>query len=297
MPSSRHGTLSMFSRIPAPPLLAISTLEEVRPAAPMSWIAITQSASMISRQASSSSFSAKGSPTCTVGRFSSEFSSPALSSPDDDRATGLRDVAIAHVNADEFAWKVGDGACELDSDCGGADRCLSGWCGVPCEAGACGGFYRYNVPIGSRRVVPFIGARAVGYLGEYSEWDAELRAEAGIRHFDIGDSDHYSRIRLEALQSEREREHGHATVRALAPGYRFNLTNCPRDEANREYLLVSVTYRLQEPCYASDPTPACYECDFVTQPTSLPFRPRRVTPKPRTNGPDATGVTEPALAA
>ena len=49
--------------------------------------------------------------------------------------------------------------------------------------GACGGFYRYNVPIGSRRVVPFIGARAVGYLGEYSEWDAELRAEAGIRHF------------------------------------------------------------------------------------------------------------------
>ncbi|WP_368737906.1 type VI secretion system Vgr family protein [Massilia sp. CCM 8734] len=111
---------------------------------------------------------------------------------------------------------------------------------------------------------------------------------------EMGDSDHYSRIRLEGLQSERERDHGHATVRALAPGYRFNLSNCPRDEAKREYLLVSVTYRLQEPCYASDPTPACYECDFVTQPTSLPFRPRRVTPNPRTNGPQTATVVGPA---
>ena len=48
---------------------------QVSPAAPMSWIAITQSAAMISRQASSRSFSAKGSPTCTVGRFSSDASS------------------------------------------------------------------------------------------------------------------------------------------------------------------------------------------------------------------------------
>jgi hypothetical protein len=47
----------------------------------------------------------------------------------------------------------------------------------------CGGFYRYNFPIDSRRVVPFIGARAVGYLGEYQDWDAEVRAEGGIRRF------------------------------------------------------------------------------------------------------------------
>lgn len=48
---------------------------------------------------------------------------------------------------------------------------------------ACGGFYRYNIPIGSRRVVPFVGFRAVGYLGEYEQWDAEVRAEGGIWHF------------------------------------------------------------------------------------------------------------------
>ena len=57
--------------MPTPPLPAISTPEEVRPAAPMSWIATMASVAMSSRQASISSFSAKGSPIWTVGRFSS----------------------------------------------------------------------------------------------------------------------------------------------------------------------------------------------------------------------------------
>src|SRR2546423_1326382 len=71
MPVSRHGTLSRLRSTPRSPLAPISTAEQVRPAAPMSWIAITQSLAMISRHASSSSFSENGSPTCTVGRFSS----------------------------------------------------------------------------------------------------------------------------------------------------------------------------------------------------------------------------------
>ena len=41
----------------------------------MSWIAMIASVAINSRQASSSSFSVKGSPTCTVGRFSSDASS------------------------------------------------------------------------------------------------------------------------------------------------------------------------------------------------------------------------------
>ena len=74
MPSSRQGTLSSSSVMPRSPLAPISVEDEVRPAAPISWMAMTQPLAMISRQASSSSFSEKGSPTCTVGRFSSESS-------------------------------------------------------------------------------------------------------------------------------------------------------------------------------------------------------------------------------
>ncbi len=55
--------------MPRSPLAPISTAEEVRPAAPMSWMAMTAPVAISSRQASSSSFSAKGSPTCTVGRL------------------------------------------------------------------------------------------------------------------------------------------------------------------------------------------------------------------------------------
>ena len=63
--------------MPRSPLAPISTADEVRPAAPMSWMAITAPVAISSRQASSSSFSAKGSPTCTVGRFSAAFASKA----------------------------------------------------------------------------------------------------------------------------------------------------------------------------------------------------------------------------
>ncbi len=61
--------------MPTPPLSAISDVEDVSPAAPMSWIAMIASDAISSRHASISSFSVKGSPTCTVGRFSALLSS------------------------------------------------------------------------------------------------------------------------------------------------------------------------------------------------------------------------------
>jgi hypothetical protein len=61
--------------MPSPPLSPISTAEQVSPAAPISWIEITAPLSISSRHASSRRFSVNGSPTCTVGRFSSSVSS------------------------------------------------------------------------------------------------------------------------------------------------------------------------------------------------------------------------------
>ena len=75
MPASRCGTRSSSISMPVPARLPISEVEQVRPAAPMSWMPTTQPDCIASRHASRSSFSRKGSPTCTVGRFSSELSS------------------------------------------------------------------------------------------------------------------------------------------------------------------------------------------------------------------------------
>ncbi len=71
MPVSRFGTLSMSISTPVPARAPISEVEQVRPAAPMSWIPTTAPVLSASRQASSRTFSMKGSPTWTVGRRSS----------------------------------------------------------------------------------------------------------------------------------------------------------------------------------------------------------------------------------
>ncbi len=52
MPASRTGTRSRSRSMPSPPLPAISTEDEVSPAAPMSWIATIASVCISSRQAS-----------------------------------------------------------------------------------------------------------------------------------------------------------------------------------------------------------------------------------------------------
>jgi type VI secretion system secreted protein VgrG len=102
--------------------------------------------------------------------------------------------------------------------------------------------------------------------------------------------EHYSRIRLEEAQSQAERDIGHSSVRGMAPGYRFTMQNCPRQDDNREYLIVSVSYALREGGYESGAADSHYSFSFAVQPTSYPFRPPRVTPMTRTNGPQTATV-------
>ena len=71
MPVSRFGTRAMSISMPVPARPPISEVAQVSPAAPMSWMPTTAPVASTSRQASSSTFSMNGSPTCTVGRFSS----------------------------------------------------------------------------------------------------------------------------------------------------------------------------------------------------------------------------------
>ncbi|MEZ2295609.1 type VI secretion system Vgr family protein [Variovorax sp. RCC_210] len=107
---------------------------------------------------------------------------------------------------------------------------------------------------------------------------------------EVEQGEHYSRIRLEEAQSQAERDLGHCNVRGMAPGHRFTMQNCPRQDDNREYLVVSVAYALREGGYASGVAEGSYSFDFVVQPTSYAFRPARVTPMTRTNGPQTATV-------
>ncbi|VWB14010.1 type VI secretion system Vgr family protein [Burkholderia lata] len=106
---------------------------------------------------------------------------------------------------------------------------------------------------------------------------------------------HYSRVRLEEQQAEHERASADTDVRGASPGYLFTLEHCPRADQNREYLIVRCQYRFQENAYASDPgaEAVVHQTMMLVQPSSLPYRSPRETPRPRTNGPQTATVVGP----
>jgi len=99
-----------------------------------------------------------------------------------------------------------------------------------------------------------------------------------------GDGEAYAAIRIEELQSERSRASGRSNRRDLAPGFTMRLASHPRADQNRQYLLLGVTYDLQENIQASEGANASegsvQRFAFDVQPTDLPWRPARTTPKP-----------------
>jgi type VI secretion system secreted protein VgrG len=118
----------------------------------------------------------------------------------------------------------------------------------------------------------------------------------GFTQHDDGES--YARVRTEEQLSERSRATGRANRRDLAPGCNFTLTHHPRQDQNREHLLLAVDYDLQENLQASEGANASegsvQRFAFEAQPTSYAWRPPRTTPKPWTEGPQTALVVGPA---
>ncbi len=117
-------------------------------------------------------------------------------------------------------------------------------------------------------------------------------------YVNVGDGENYSGVRLESLESEHERTQGQTTVRTMAPGYLFNLERCPRADQNREYLSVAVDYLFRDnarmTAVGGGGGDADWNIQVTAQPTSLPYRPQRLTPTPLTNGPQTAVVVGPA---
>jgi type VI secretion system secreted protein VgrG len=105
------------------------------------------------------------------------------------------------------------------------------------------------------------------------------------------DAEHYTRVRLEALQCQREQSRGSCNARGVEPGRLFTLRNHPRQAENREYLVVGCYYRARETGYTSGSgDPATFDIDFVVLPSSIQYRAPRVTPIPHTHGPQTATV-------
>ena len=82
-------------------------------------------------------------------------------------------------------------------------------------------------------------------------------------------------VRLQAVEAEAKSLTGTSTVRMFTPGYTFALADHGRDDANMTYLLKRVVH---------DASLEEYTNAFEAIPSTVTYRPRRVTPRPRIAG-------------
>ncbi|MEC4678770.1 MAG: type VI secretion system tip protein TssI/VgrG, partial [Nitrospirota bacterium] len=119
------------------------------------------------------------------------------------------------------------------------------------------------------------------YPGEYTE---------------SADGENYARIRIQELQSGFETFQGSGDVQGLAVGSLFNLTDLPRDDQNKEYLVVAANHQLHSDAFDTDGEsgPPMFSCSFSAIDAETPFRAARSTKKPMIQGPQTAVVCGPA---
>lgn len=108
------------------------------------------------------------------------------------------------------------------------------------------------------------------------------------------EGNNYVRTRLEELHAQYERVRGDGNVRTLYTGGLFNLTGYPREDQNREYLVVSATYDLRGSVGTGGGEEEVYSCSFEAISSQQPFRSPRNTPKPVVQGPQTAIVVGPS---
>lgn len=111
---------------------------------------------------------------------------------------------------------------------------------------------------------------------------------------DKGDGSHYSKIRLQELHAQHEIAHGRGNAGGLAAGYLFSLTQCSREDQNREYLIISAVHRLESDQYESvsgaKRAGKPYRGDISAIDAKEHYRAARLTPKPLMQGPQTAIV-------
>jgi type VI secretion system secreted protein VgrG len=107
------------------------------------------------------------------------------------------------------------------------------------------------------------------------------------------EGDSLARLRLEEHQVEHETLQGGGPVRGLQAGSHFKLTQFPREDQNREYLVVSASYEIRVSEYESNIV-VDVEPNFQFKLTAIdakrPYRVPRLTRKPRVEGPQTAIV-------
>ncbi|NND61092.1 MAG: type VI secretion system tip protein VgrG [Gammaproteobacteria bacterium] len=112
-----------------------------------------------------------------------------------------------------------------------------------------------------------------------------------------GEGSTYARVRAEQLHADYARVNGYGDARGLCAGHLFNLEKFPRDDQNKEYLIIATDIALQSSAFETgegSAGEAKFSCSIEAIDSSEQFRPHRATPKPVVQGPQTAIVVGPS---
>jgi type VI secretion system secreted protein VgrG len=130
----------------------------------------------------------------------------------------------------------------------------------------------------------------------YSPSDYEIYDYPG-HYIQKSDGEQYAHVRIDEFGTLFETAEGAGNSKGIEVGALFTLEDYPREDQNREYLIVGASHSLRFGDYEALPQSSGgteYRVSFVAMPSSQQFRPRRVTPKPFVQGPQTAVVVGPA---
>jgi type VI secretion system secreted protein VgrG len=84
-----------------------------------------------------------------------------------------------------------------------------------------------------------------------------------------------AKLRMEALEAPATVLHAEGSARSLVSGFKVTLQDHPRADVNQAYVVTRVRHRADT---------ERYQAEFEAIPSSVPFRPPLITPKPRIHG-------------
>lgn len=106
-----------------------------------------------------------------------------------------------------------------------------------------------------------------------------------------GEGERLASVRMEELQTPHEVATGEASARDVYCGAMFELTDHPREDQNRKYVLTEVSISAVSDTFdAGSSGGSSFHCSFEAIPSEAPFRPERRTPKPVVQGPQTAVV-------
>ncbi len=129
----------------------------------------------------------------------------------------------------------------------------------------------------------------------YTPSDYEIYDYPGT-YMETADGEHTAAVRIDEFGSQFETASAASNARGVAVGSSLVMERHPRDDQNREHLVLATSYDLEFGEYEGMPhsEAAGCRCTFTAMSTDQQFRPKRTTPKPFVQGPQTAVVVGPS---